>query len=559
MPEIKQDIRAATFVVAANDSLHRNMADYVCDGTADQVEIQAAIDALPANGGEVILLEGQYNLSAAIVPDSYTVLRFVGRAILRPINGANISVIATNPGVANAHIRITGAEIDGNKANQTDGMGISLQNCQDCQVDNCYIHDVERRGIQVITTSTNNRILDNIIEDTGPYLGTGGDGLELASGSADTLVRGNIFIGNYMCGIEIEDAVRPIINSNLFISNAGNAAAAGIYIDSSGGYWADALIENNLFYDNNFDIRIDENPVYGLHITGNRFAVTRVGGANIYFNQRGEFVSINDNDFMASGAYVIAAHIWIRFNSDHIQIVGNRFDDNLTSPTNTIRCDFGKYILIVGNQAYRAAASIIYLNTIDGATTEIDIRNNRLIGAGTFAVEIAAGCTDIGVFDNVLQGTTAPVSDAGTGTRYRAVMVPFSDGSDPQDSGYLIDAGGELARAWLRLPEYVQQVMSIKIYARAVVLSAAAMRLEINANGGASNEPFGTHATAQPNTPSVTTNFAANDVIYWQLTVAGITALLGGDSVEVKVLHEIAGGGDVATNAYLRTVELEYV
>ena len=48
MPEITQDIRGATLVVAANDSLHKNMADYVCDGVADQVEIQAALDALPA-------------------------------------------------------------------------------------------------------------------------------------------------------------------------------------------------------------------------------------------------------------------------------------------------------------------------------------------------------------------------------------------------------------------------------------------------------------------------------------------------------------------------------
>jgi len=50
MPEIKQDIRGATFVVAANDSVHKNMADYVCNGTritgGDQVEINLAIEAL---------------------------------------------------------------------------------------------------------------------------------------------------------------------------------------------------------------------------------------------------------------------------------------------------------------------------------------------------------------------------------------------------------------------------------------------------------------------------------------------------------------------------------
>ena len=40
-------VRAATLVVAASDAsaLSKAQADYTCDGTDDQVEIQAAIDA----------------------------------------------------------------------------------------------------------------------------------------------------------------------------------------------------------------------------------------------------------------------------------------------------------------------------------------------------------------------------------------------------------------------------------------------------------------------------------------------------------------------------------
>jgi len=59
-------LSTATFIVAASDSLHPERADYVCDGTSDQVEIQAAIDALPAVGGVVVLTEGNYNITAAI-------------------------------------------------------------------------------------------------------------------------------------------------------------------------------------------------------------------------------------------------------------------------------------------------------------------------------------------------------------------------------------------------------------------------------------------------------------------------------------------------------------
>jgi len=95
MPEIRQNIRTATIVVAANDSLHKNMADYVCDGTADDVEIQAALDALPAGGGKVVLLEGEYSIASTINLSDYQTLEGQGfNTILRAKNGfGNYSVV----------------------------------------------------------------------------------------------------------------------------------------------------------------------------------------------------------------------------------------------------------------------------------------------------------------------------------------------------------------------------------------------------------------------------------------------------------------------------------
>ncbi len=58
----------ATKIVAASNTLDKTRADvgYVCDGTADQVEIQNAITALGTTGGAVYLLEGTYNISGSI-------------------------------------------------------------------------------------------------------------------------------------------------------------------------------------------------------------------------------------------------------------------------------------------------------------------------------------------------------------------------------------------------------------------------------------------------------------------------------------------------------------
>ncbi|GAI41416.1 unnamed protein product, partial [marine sediment metagenome] len=61
-----KDIRAATFVVAASDSEHKFEADYFCNGTDDQVQINAALAALPATGGKVVLLDGTYTIAGPI-------------------------------------------------------------------------------------------------------------------------------------------------------------------------------------------------------------------------------------------------------------------------------------------------------------------------------------------------------------------------------------------------------------------------------------------------------------------------------------------------------------
>jgi hypothetical protein len=61
----------ATLVVAASDSVATAAAsaDYVCDGTGDQVEINAALAAL-GGPGRVVLLEGTFHLAEGITMSS---------------------------------------------------------------------------------------------------------------------------------------------------------------------------------------------------------------------------------------------------------------------------------------------------------------------------------------------------------------------------------------------------------------------------------------------------------------------------------------------------------
>lgn len=59
--------RTARFVIGTSTAgWTADDCDYLCDGAADQVEINAAIQALPEGGGEIVLLDGTYQIAEKI-------------------------------------------------------------------------------------------------------------------------------------------------------------------------------------------------------------------------------------------------------------------------------------------------------------------------------------------------------------------------------------------------------------------------------------------------------------------------------------------------------------
>ncbi|MQB01654.1 MAG: hypothetical protein GEU78_15420 [Actinobacteria bacterium] len=68
--------RCATYVVAAATAPDhvKAQADFICDGVDDQVEIQAAMDALSAGGGNIKLTEGAFELTDSIIVDPNSAL-----------------------------------------------------------------------------------------------------------------------------------------------------------------------------------------------------------------------------------------------------------------------------------------------------------------------------------------------------------------------------------------------------------------------------------------------------------------------------------------------------
>lgn len=83
---------AAAVTVAAADSRCRELADFVCDGTADHITIGQAIAALPETGGRVVLLEGSYMLDHTGAPPDGG-----GERCLIRVEGANVSIMGQGP------------------------------------------------------------------------------------------------------------------------------------------------------------------------------------------------------------------------------------------------------------------------------------------------------------------------------------------------------------------------------------------------------------------------------------------------------------------------------
>jgi hypothetical protein len=148
--------RAATLVVAASDasSEMKAGADYVGNGTADDVQIQAAIDALPSSGGKVVLSEGTFTLAATIDAVDDMILEGQGFA-------TKLTLAAGSPGAQiNAididtvdNVEVCRLQIDGNKGNIDDKSDTSLQHgilsdtAVNCRLHDLWIHDCWEQGI----------------------------------------------------------------------------------------------------------------------------------------------------------------------------------------------------------------------------------------------------------------------------------------------------------------------------------------------------------------------------------------------------------------------------
>ena len=142
----------SALVVAAGDSSPQSkaQADYICDGSADQVEIQNALNALGSAGGTVTLTEGTFHLSGNLNIPSNVV--FEGK-------GPDATWLKWSSGL----IQCQGKENFVLRNFKTTGTGaIFIQNCNRVKVHNVTVTVDNSRWGGAFTLWVSNGVMEDI-------------------------------------------------------------------------------------------------------------------------------------------------------------------------------------------------------------------------------------------------------------------------------------------------------------------------------------------------------------------------------------------------------------
>lgn len=210
-------------------------ADYVCDGLADDVEIQSAINALPSTGGSVFLKAGTYNFTNQ-VSRSIQYVKIFGEGyatILKWQDNTNPSSV----GLIKTYNfwTISDLQMDGNKANNSGGYGIYIYQSTRVIIENLYIGNCADDSIRINgAVSPNmahaNKFSNLYIRDGGAY------GINGINSSPDNQFV-NIWVGVCNAGMHIGAAACFLTNIHLWGNTTNGLEIAASDVRVTNGYY----------------------------------------------------------------------------------------------------------------------------------------------------------------------------------------------------------------------------------------------------------------------------------------------------------------------------------
>lgn len=258
--------RVARFTVGTSTAgWTADQVDYLCDGTDDQVEINAAITALPpSRGGEVVILDGNYNLTGSVnVNKSAVTLSGNGTATRLERNFTGSS---SEPGliyITGLFVTIKSIILNGNKSTYTgeNNNNIYLSSSSKSKIIYNTCESAGGSGI-VVKNSENNIVACN---SCGSNAGSG----ILFQETNNSTVTGNECYYNNI-GIQLQRSSRNTISGNVCNGNTGYGILN--YLSSNNSETGNTCDNNNYYaiYLNNGS---NNNTVSGNTCNNNRCGI----------------------------------------------------------------------------------------------------------------------------------------------------------------------------------------------------------------------------------------------------------------------------------------------
>lgn len=385
-------------------------ADYITDGTADNVQIQAAIDAAStAGGGTVLIKEGTYSIATNIKPKSNVYLKGAGMFSTKLVATSTMvggSVIAdTTTFTVNAPLEnfiVSDLEIDCSNMPTTPysigRKGLDSKNWRRCSIRDLYVHDAPATGIGV--DNLDRCLIDHcIVKDcgtTGESQGSNGIGIGTGGMTAESFVVSNcITEGTANSAYLVEELdTETTSREYVFANNISYSDFKGVSVSGA----KDVVVANNHIFDSGDDgIRAID---FSSHIA--------------------ESVTISGN--MVKGS--ASEGIYIDTGVSDIIIHGNHIHDGTIEGIVTR----GFNVVISENQVHENGKHGIFIGAASGgdAITDVIVTgnmvfNNSAVTANTDGIRLDATNADI---SDVIVSNNRSFDNQGTQTqRYGLIMT----------------------------------------------------------------------------------------------------------------------------------------
>lgn len=461
--------RSATIVVAASDSSEKSeaQADYVCDGTDDDVVINAAIASLTperTNYEKIICLGGNYVISDRLLIPDYTVFEMLGNVTLD--NGANTHMIR-NAGTenGNSNIILRGGTYNGNAANQTHAVdGILLDKVNNVTVEDVHISHPKSHCLH-LNTSTNVLLRGDLCEYSGDdnfaigpassrvsvlncigryataSYAPASSGFEIDDGANRISLVGCLSYENAGAGIDIHNHATTDGPTDITISGCISEAntVSGINISGTAGAPSQPKRINlcgNTFNNNAIGVNIYQ-EVSNVNITGNTIS-NSTSSDGVYLGNLLDSILISGNEIIGNNQCGIDDHPTLMnsvfsnnlisgnkqngiiLESSYTSVTGNRITANLL---NGIDCR-GSAAAITNNFiGYNIQHGIMLVGSSHALIENNDIVDNDYLDSSTYA-GIYGGTTPT---NNFIVSNKFYVSDA---TKYQIYGIRLNNGTN---------------------------------------------------------------------------------------------------------------------------------